>query len=445
MSQWTAFSSAGGWPDPDSLEIGNGVLDGGNSDSSGFTPDQRKTLFSWWCVTAAPLILGTDLTSNTDSYDYSLLHNGEVIAIDQAGVQAAPVVDYLNSNSSGSQPETWRAKEADNSFTVLVTNPSASTQTGTISWSLFGIPGPVMVRDLWSGSNLIGMPNKDGGYQIPGPSPFNLTAYQSELVKITPMIPVTQYLVNGPNSSLLGSAVYGQANTCTDGTKAGYIGNGGSVVFGNVYAAKAGTYNLSILYFTDPDRPGTISVNNAAPVTVTFPSTGSFSTLGSITQPVVLNAGNNTITISAPAGSYGPDIDSITVETSTTQYLADGAQFNGKGIAIVASPEGTDGKKLTVSQGGRYAVTFDVSAVNGGVHSVLILYLSGSPASASVKANSSKARAVNFPSTSGNPGDSSVVGVANVDLELLPGSNTVTISSITGDTAPDLDSIIVVE
>jgi hypothetical protein len=352
MSQWTAFSSAGGWPDPDSLEIGNGSLDGANSDGSGFTQDQRQTLLSWWCVTAAPLILGTDLTSNSDSYDYSLLHNNEVIAIDQAGVQAAPVVDYLNSNSSGSQPETWRAKEADNSFTVLVTNPSATTQTGTTSWSLFGIPGPVMVRDLWNGVNLIGTPNKDGGYQIPGPSPFNLTAYQSRLLKETPMVPVTQYLVNGPNSNLLGSAVYGQANTCTDGTKAGYIGNGGSVMFGNVYAAKAGTYNLSILYFTDPDRPGTISVNNAAPVTVTFPSTGSFSTLGAIAQPVVLNAGNNTITISAPAGSYGPDIDSITVEATTAQYLADAAQFNGKDIAIVASPEGTDGKKLTVSQGG---------------------------------------------------------------------------------------------
>jgi hypothetical protein len=36
-------------------------------------------------------------------------------------------------------------------------------------------------------------------------------------------------------------------------------------------------------------------------------------------------------------------------------------------------------------------------------------------------------------------------GVANVNLELLAGSNTITISSISGETAPDLDSIIVVE
>jgi Alpha galactosidase A/Carbohydrate binding module (family 35)/Alpha galactosidase C-terminal beta sandwich domain len=445
MSQWTAFSGPGAWPDPDSLEIGNGPLDGINSDGSNFTQNQRQTLLTWWCVTTAPLILGTDLTSNTDSYDYSLLQSNEVLAIDQAGVQAAPVEDYLNSDPSGTQPETWRAKEADDSFTILVSNPSGNPQTGTTSWSRFGIPGPVMVRDLWSGVNLIGTPNKDGGYQIPGPLPYNLAAYQSQLLKVTPMVPVTQYLVNGPNSKLLGSALYSQANTCSDGTKAGYIGNGGSVVFGSVYAAKAGTYNLSILYFTDPARPGTISVNNGAPVTVTFPSTGSFSTLGAITQPVLLNAGNNTITISAPSGSYGPDIDSVTVQSTTTQYLADAAQFNGKDIAIVASPEGTDGKKLSVSQGGNYTVTFDVSVVNGGIHSVLILYLSGSPASANVKANASKEVTVNFPSTSGAPGNSNVVGVAHVDLDLLSGSNTITISSIAKQTAPDLDSIIVVQ
>jgi alpha-galactosidase len=195
MSQWTAFSGPGGWPDPDSLEIGNGPLDGINSDGSNFTQNQRQTLFAWWCVTAAPLILGTDLTSNIDSYDYSLLHNSEVIAVNQAGVQAAPVVDYLTSDPGGSQPETWRAKEADNSFTILVSNPSGSTQTGTTAWSLVGIPGPVLVRDLLNGVNLVGTPNQDGGYQVPGPLPYNLTAYQSQLLKVTPMVPVTQYHV----------------------------------------------------------------------------------------------------------------------------------------------------------------------------------------------------------------------------------------------------------
>ncbi|HYY26713.1 MAG TPA: alpha-galactosidase [Chthoniobacterales bacterium] len=445
MSQWTTFSGPGGWPDPDSLEIGNGGLDGSNSDGSTFTQNQRQTLFSWWCVTAAPLILGTDLTSNIDSYDYSLLNNTGVLAIDQAGVQGSPVADYLNTNSSGSLPEVWRAKESDNSFAVLLSNPSATTQAGTITFSQFGIPGPVLARDLWNGANLIGTPDANGGYKIASPLAFDLGAYQSRLLKVTPLVPVTQYFVDGENSTLVGSAVYAQVNSGSDGTKAGYVGNGGSVIFSNVYAAKAGNYNLSILYFTSGARPGTISINNGAPITVNFPSTGSFSTLGSITQSVLLNPGNNAITISAPSGSYAPDIDSITVESSTTQYLADAAEFNGKDISIAASPEGTDGKKLTVAQGGRYSVTFDVSVAQSGTHSILILYLSGSPGSARVKANSSNAVLVNFLSTSGNSADSNVVGVANVSLDLQTGENTITISSISGKTAPDLDSVIVVE
>jgi Alpha galactosidase A/Carbohydrate binding module (family 35)/Alpha galactosidase C-terminal beta sandwich domain len=445
MSQWTAFSGLGHWPDPDSLEIGNASLDGANSNGSEFTQYERQSLLSYWCLTASPLILGTDLTNNIDSYDYSLLHNTEVLAIDQSGVQAAPVADYLNTNSSGVQPEVWRAKELDNSFAVLLTNPSSTAQSGTIKWSQFGIPGPVIVRDLWAGANLVGTPNTNGGYKICGPLSFNLAAYQSELLKATPLVPVTQYLVNGPNSTLVGSALYAPDNTASQGTKAGYVGNGGSVVFGNVYAAKAGTYNLTILYFTDRLRHGTVSINGGAPVTLTFPSTGSFSTLGSMTQPVLLNAGNNTVTISAPSGTYAPDIDSITLEATTTQYLADAAKFTGKDIAIVPSPEGSDGKKLALGQGGRYTVTFDVSAVDGGVHSVLILYLTGLPASAHVAAGSAKAVALNFPSTIGSAGNSSVVGVANANLNLQPGSNTITISSISGQTAPDLDSIIVVQ
>ena len=140
--------------------FGLGTARGDRRLQRGFEQKAAQTLFSWWCVTAAPLILGTDLTSNIDSYDYSLLHNSEVITVNQAGVQAAPVVDYFNSDPSGTEPETWRAKEADSSFTVLVSNPSGNTQTGTTAWSLFGIPGPVIVRDLRSGQRKPELPSR---------------------------------------------------------------------------------------------------------------------------------------------------------------------------------------------------------------------------------------------------------------------------------------------
>jgi hypothetical protein len=47
--------------------------------------------------------------------------------------------------------------------------------------------------------------------------------------------------------------------------------------------------------------------------------------------------------------------------------------------------------------------------------------------------------------TSGNPNDSTVVGAASVNLDFVADSNTITISSNSNETPPDLDSIIVVE
>jgi hypothetical protein len=44
--------------------------------------------------------------------------------------------------------------------------------------------------------------------------------------------------------------------------RAGFVGNGGSVVFNNIKASRAGTYNMNFLYFNgDPSRPASISVN----------------------------------------------------------------------------------------------------------------------------------------------------------------------------------------
>ena len=70
------YSGPGNWYDPDSLKIGNGPLDGTNAGTNPaefFTQNQRQTVMSWWAITAAPLILRTDLTSNIDGFDYTLL------------------------------------------------------------------------------------------------------------------------------------------------------------------------------------------------------------------------------------------------------------------------------------------------------------------------------------------------------------------------------------
>ncbi len=66
------YAGPGRWNDPDMLEVGNGAL----------TVAEERAHFSLWCMLAAPLIAGNDL-SNMSKETISILTNKEVIAIDQ--------------------------------------------------------------------------------------------------------------------------------------------------------------------------------------------------------------------------------------------------------------------------------------------------------------------------------------------------------------------------
>ena len=72
------YAGPGHWNDPDMLEIGNG----------GMTDDEYRTHMTLWCILAAPLFAGNDLTKMSQT-TLELLTNPEVIAIDQdaAGIQ----------------------------------------------------------------------------------------------------------------------------------------------------------------------------------------------------------------------------------------------------------------------------------------------------------------------------------------------------------------------
>jgi len=102
---------------------------------------------SWWAITAGPLLLGTDLTNDVDPidcqnhFDYLLLQNDEVLAIDQAGISGAPVSDYLHADpeqKNGSLPEIWRSKQPDGTYAVVLSNLASTTQNVTANWTSFG-------------------------------------------------------------------------------------------------------------------------------------------------------------------------------------------------------------------------------------------------------------------------------------------------------------------
>ena len=136
---WRYAGPDRGWNDFDSLNVGNGKMDG-------LTKDERRTAATLWAVSAAPMYVGNDLTQ-LDDYGIQLLTNPEVIAVNQAGRPAHPV-------STASPRQTWYAVNPDGSVTVAVFNLGQTDADMTVSLADVGLSGSAKVRDLWAKKNL---------------------------------------------------------------------------------------------------------------------------------------------------------------------------------------------------------------------------------------------------------------------------------------------------
>jgi alpha-galactosidase len=128
------YAGPGRWNDPDMLEIGNG----------GMNPDEERTHMSLWCLLAAPLFAGNDLTKMTPETQ-AILTNRELIAVDQdpAGIQGhrawqeGPV-------------EIWVKPLANGAKAVGLFNRDEHEMTITLEFKDIRVNGPARLRDLWS-------------------------------------------------------------------------------------------------------------------------------------------------------------------------------------------------------------------------------------------------------------------------------------------------------
>ena len=134
------FAGPGHWNDPDMLEIGNGGMHEG----------AYRMQMSLWCLLAAPLIAGNDLTHMTPEI-LKILTNPEVIAVDQdpAGVQGHRVWQQ-------GPLEVYMKPLADGSKAVGLFNREQSTIRITVHFRDIGIGNVATVRDLWSREDLGG-------------------------------------------------------------------------------------------------------------------------------------------------------------------------------------------------------------------------------------------------------------------------------------------------
>jgi alpha-galactosidase len=141
------YAGPGRFNDPDMLVIGQ-VGWGPNLHPTRLTPNEQYTHISLWCLLAAPLLIGCDMTQ-MDDFTLSLLTNDEVLAVDQdpLGRQAARV-------AQAGTTEVWAKDMADGSKAVGLFNRGYTAAPVTVHWSDLGWNGRHAVRDLWRQKDL---------------------------------------------------------------------------------------------------------------------------------------------------------------------------------------------------------------------------------------------------------------------------------------------------
>jgi alpha-galactosidase len=127
------YAGPGHWNDPDMLEVGNGAL----------SPAEDRAHFSLWCMLAAPLIAGNDL-SNMTKETRNVLTNKELIAIDQdrLGKQG-----YLIRNDEYFQVFLKPLSGGDTAICLF--NRGDQPREVNIDWKKYHIGPGLSIRDLW--------------------------------------------------------------------------------------------------------------------------------------------------------------------------------------------------------------------------------------------------------------------------------------------------------
>jgi len=127
------FAGPGHWNDPDMLEVGNGKM----------TSEEYRTHMSLWCLLAAPLLAGNDLSKMSPD-TRAILTNPEVVGIDQdpAGIQGRRVAQE-------GPLEVWVKPLADGSKAVGLFNRGESLMPVTANFRDVEAGESANIRDLW--------------------------------------------------------------------------------------------------------------------------------------------------------------------------------------------------------------------------------------------------------------------------------------------------------
>lgn len=418
-----ASSSSLGWNDMDSLDIGDGTLDG-------LSNDEKQSAMTLWAMANAPIYLGGDLTK-IDAFGKQLTTNDEVLAVNQSGKPAKQVLD--------GDLEVWVSNQGNGTYYVALFNMNATVTNVQLPWSVAGFTGTVEVRDLWAHRDL-------------GPYPLGFTTvlngHASRLLKVTAIggaltTPSTSY--EAESAILGGTAVVASCQACSGGEKVGGLGLGANnnVTFTNVSAPRAGVYLMQVDSMTQGLRSYLYSVNGG-PFQTLNAGGGSFFLPASTTVPVRLEKGLNTIQFGNPT-SYPPDLDRIVISgngdfpaPTVTTYEAEAATLSGTVTGGFSNYSSGLSEAGNIGGGAGNNVTFsNVTVPADGTYQLEIDYQTSGPRSYFMTVNDGEATELDL---NGSTFSDPVPIVLPVHLHA--GTNTIVFGNPTGF-APGLDRIVI--
>ena len=156
-----------------------------------------------------------------------------------------------------------------------------------------------------------------GSYLNTSSAPEPCLSYEAE----SPICPPNPQ--NGDRCNIVaGGAVIQSCPACSGGEDVGFVGNNSGTLQFNGVTANASRRLAVTIWYTNGDavRYALMSVNGGPGTPLSFPSTGSFQTVGSIQTTLTgLNPGsNNTLKFYNPiVGDWAPDFDRIEVNCTT--------------------------------------------------------------------------------------------------------------------------------
>jgi alpha-galactosidase len=141
-----AWSRPGAWNDPDYIQIGwiGNASAGGLPRPCPITPNEQYAYMSLWALMASPLFFSGDMTQ-LDEFTLNVLCNPEVIEVDQDPLGQSAAVAMINETAFLMVKDM-----VDGSKAVGLFNRNEFPVSVCAPWSVVGVSGKQLVRDLWS-------------------------------------------------------------------------------------------------------------------------------------------------------------------------------------------------------------------------------------------------------------------------------------------------------